>query len=129
MTQAVDTVVHVTLPWPDRQLSPNARGHWSVLARARKRAKAQAMLQAYEVGLDALAVDLARSGGTGTIAVELQFHPPDRRERDDDNLVASCKAMLDGIASVMGVNDSRFRIAHSRHDPYPGGMVKVIVRW
>lgn len=42
--------------------------------------------------------------------VELVFRPPpDHRERDRDNLLASMKAGLDGVASALQIDDSRFR--------------------
>ena len=39
------------LPWPDKRLSPNARGHWSTLARAKKVAKQAAYYAALEAGI------------------------------------------------------------------------------
>src|SRR3546814_16726876 len=44
----------------------------------------------------------------GDIRVVLTLYPPDRRQRDRDNLLSNCKAYLDGIADALGVNDSRF---------------------
>jgi hypothetical protein len=35
-------------------------------------------------------------------------YPPDRRERDDDNVKASLKGHRDGIAQALGIDDSRF---------------------
>ncbi len=37
------------------------------------------------------------------------FHAPDRRRRDLDNLLSSCKSYLDGVALAYGINDSRLR--------------------
>lgn len=48
--------------------------------------------------------------------------------RDDQNLIAAMKSGLDGLADVLGVDDSKW---HVTHDPYSteviGGMVKVEV--
>lgn len=41
--------------------------------------------------------------------VRIIFHAPDRRKRDLDNLLSSCKAYLDGIALAYGINDTLFR--------------------
>lgn len=58
------------------------------------------------------------------IGLWVDFYPPDRRHRDDDNLIASFKAGRDGIALALGIDDKRFRCY-----PYVknqiGGMVKV----
>lgn len=43
------------------------------------------------------------------VNVNLMFCPPDRRARDWDNLLASMKSGLDGLADTMGVNDSKWR--------------------
>lgn len=37
------------------------------------------------------------------------FHPPDKRHRDLDNMLASIKYGLDGIALAWGVNDKDFK--------------------
>lgn len=42
--------------------------------------------------------------------VYLVFVPPDKRRRDADNLLASCKAALDGLSDAVGVDDSMFSI-------------------
>ncbi len=73
----------------------------------------------------------AKAQGVGRIDAEqlkvhLVFVPPDRRSRDDQNLIGAMKAGLDGLADVLGVDDSRW---HVTHDPYGvaeiGGMVRV----
>lgn len=110
-----------TLPWPPRALSPNARhAHWSQLARAKKRYRDACALQARVQGGHKLdAQDLA---------VTLRFVPPDRRRRDLDNLIGSMKAGLDGLADVLGVDDSRWTLqAEIWGDVLPGGWVRVEV--
>lgn len=42
------------------------------------------------------------------IALWADFYPPDRRARDDDNMIASFKAGRDGIALALGIDDKRF---------------------
>jgi crossover junction endodeoxyribonuclease RusA len=60
------------------------------------------------------------------LAVHLHFVPPDRRRRDLDNLIASMKAGLDGLADALGVDDSRWKL--SAEAPAAGGEVGGFVR-
>ena len=46
--------------------------------------------------------------GSGKIPIEVTFYPPDKRHRDADNMVASIKAGLDGLADALKVNDKNF---------------------
>lgn len=61
---------------------------------------------------------------THRIALWLDFYPPDRRARDDDNMIASFKAGRDGIALALGINDKRF-ITHPMVMDQIGGFIKV----
>ena len=92
----------IVLPWPSRDLHPNSRGHWSKRARAAKSARETAHLLAIEAGWH------RAEWADGDLFVWIDFYPPDRRHRDTDGLLSSCKAALDGIADGMGVNDRRF---------------------
>lgn len=112
-----------TLPWPPSSLSPNARhGHWGTAARAKKAYRTACAWTARQQGATRL--------DAPSLAVTLRFVLPDRRARDIDNLVASMKSGLDGLADVLGVDDSRWRW------PEPpqivtgqiGGFVRVEVR-
>ena len=97
----------LTLPWPSADLSPNARVHFMPHARAKKAAKN------YAWGMTKAAMGplrIAAGSWTGPIDVYLTFHPAMNRARDVDNLIASHKAALDGIAMALGVDDSTFRI-------------------
>jgi len=65
-------------------------------------------------------------GLDGDCDVVLTFSPPDKRRYDDDNLIARCKAYLDGIADALGVDDSRFRLGKPvRAESIKGGNVRV----
>lgn len=117
MTHAV-----IFLPWPDRRLSPNARVHWTALARAKKQSKKWAFYLTKEAGLGKIEAD--------SITVKYSFFPPSRRAYDLDNLVASMKAAADGIALAIGVDDSKWNIAVSPRGPVErNGMVKVDLEW
>lgn len=72
---------------------------------------------------------LTRAAGirapAGTIPMTITFNPPDRRQRDDDNAIASFKAARDGIALGLGVDDRVFRPTYVFGDPIKGGRVLV----
>lgn len=115
----------VVLPWPDRRMSPNARVHWAVLANVKAKARkdaAYAVYAALEGGLREARLKLA---GEGPIAFRVTFYPPDKRQRDDDNLVSMVKAARDGIADALGVNDRRFRSEYTFEEPCKPGRVEV----
>jgi crossover junction endodeoxyribonuclease RusA len=53
------------------------------------------------------------------------FHPPDRRRWDLDNMLASVKSGLDGLADAIGVDDSFWTLSIAKGEPVPGGAVDV----
>lgn len=89
-----------TLPWPPKGLSPNDRPHRMELARLKKRYRSACALTAISQGAARLQAE--------QLEVNLVFVPPNKRPRDVDNCVASVKAGLDGLADVLGVDDSRW---------------------
>ena len=89
----------VTLGWPSRALSPNARSHWATLARAKKAARREGFYAATSGLLSDDAV---------SVSIQVTFIPPDARRRDVDNLVSSLKGHLDGISDAIGIDDSRW---------------------
>lgn len=110
------------LPWPDKRLSPNARVHWSSLARAKKTAKRTAYYTALEAGLGKIEAT--------AIKVRLSFFPPSARRYDADNLIASMKAHLDGVSEAIGVDDSKFIISAAPRGPIEkNGLVKIELEW
>lgn len=111
----------LTLPWPSRRLSPNARVHWGELYIERKRAKLATQLEC-------LAAGVRRLDPPRDVAVTITLHPPRSPGlRNIDNVISSLKAALDGIASSLGVDDSRLRITWPVEfaEPRPGGGVLV----
>lgn len=99
----------ITLPWMDKRLSPNARLHW----RAKVGPKQSAKIAAGHLAGDASkgfhgALDALRASDE-PIPMTITFYPPDKRHRDDDNMIGSFKAARDGIADALGLNDRRFR--------------------
>lgn len=94
--------MRIELPWPDSSLAPNRKNgrHWGAVHSAKVKRLADARY---------LTLYAMRSTGyvppAGALALSLTFCPPDRRRRDLDNLLASLKADLDGVAQAMGVDD------------------------
>lgn len=101
-SEAVTAECHaqsVLLPWPPSVLSPNARAHWAKRSKAAKAYRMQCRLFAMQAQLVAPA---------GRVLLALEFIPPNRQRRDDDNLVAAFKSGRDGLADALGIDDSRF---------------------
>lgn len=96
--------LQVTLPWPPRACSPNQRQHWSRLAAAKKGYRYACQMLTRDAGGQRMPAD-------SRLHLALTFVPPDRRRRDLDNLIASMKSGLDGIADALGVDDSRWRLS------------------
>jgi Holliday junction resolvase RusA-like endonuclease len=86
----------IVLPLPPRELSPNARPHWAVKARAVRCYREAAYLSA-----------LASRPGRPLQAAKVTacFFFRDRRRRDRDNLLASLKPAFDGIADARVVTN------------------------
>lgn len=105
------------LPWPPRELSPNARVHWARRSKAAKAYKQACYLLTKQAGIQA---------PEGRVLLALEFVPPDRRRRDDDNILAAFKSGRDGIADALGIDDSRFVTQFSvSQEPVNGGAVRV----
>ena len=115
----------VTLPWPDKRLSPNARLHWRPKSEAVKQARWDASYAVLEAAGGSLS-EVRRSLADQTrIPLTIRFYAPDRRHRDEDNVIASCKASMDGLADALGVNDRRFRAFYEFAEPQAPGRVEV----
>ena len=95
----------LALPWPSKDLSPNARVHWAVRANKASLARTEAWTLALHAGW--LNADLP----DGRLHLWITFRPPTKRLPDDDNMLARFKAYRDGIADALGIDDKRF-ISH-----------------
>ena len=112
--------MEITLPWPPKDLSPNARVHWTKKSKAAKAYRNECAWTVKASG------SLPAFGFVGAIFLEIEFYQPDKRARDLDNMLASIKSGIDGIADALGVNDSRF-VYQIRRAETIGGMVKVAI--
>ena len=85
----------IALPYRTPPLSLNQRGHWAAKARATRDVRSRA----------AWLVRAARVAPLARVEVQLGYTPPDRRRRDTDNLVATLKAIADGVVDAGVVPD------------------------
>lgn len=113
------------LPYPDKVLWPNGRGHHMAVARAKKSHKAWAY--AAVRANDRAAI--WRNVCGRRIQLHATFHPKTRHAVDRDNASASLKAYQDGIAAALGIDDSTFlEPAIYFAEPVKGGKVVIEVR-
>lgn len=93
----------VRMPFPHASLFPNRKNgnHWAKTRDMKESQKSHAFYATKAAG--------AFSIPDGDIPLSLLFLTPDKRKRDADNMLAASKALLDGMALALGVDDSRFR--------------------
>ena len=109
----------IDLPWPPKELSPNARVHWTKKAKAAKAYRLECFILAKAAGITA---------PEGKILWTVEFFPPSRRAYDDDNLLARIKALRDGVADALCVDDRRFVTQFSVSETViKGGLVRVTI--
>ena len=105
----------ITLPWPPKELSPNARVHWAVKAKAAKTYRQLCAILTRQSGAKAKGIPLN---------ITVSFHPPDNRPRDDDNYISAFKPGRDGVADALGIDDKHFHPTYQpRQAPIKGGAV------
>jgi crossover junction endodeoxyribonuclease RusA len=111
--------VLIELGWPAKALSPNfrSRSHWP---------KTNALKKAKEEGFFAAKAFGGKLDGR-PVKVVLTAYPPTKHARDADNLLASCKGQLDGIAKALGVDDSIFDPRVQWGEPVKGGKIVVAI--
>ena len=118
----------IDLPWPPKQLFPNFRNshHWSKSHKAVKAARMLAWgLAAQEVGAGIRNYPLPASG---KLIIQIEATPPKRagRPADEDATIGACKAYLDGLASALGIDDGKFKLAELRWHPKRGdGAIRI----
>lgn len=125
MSSILSSIV-VTLPWPVKQVWPNWRQshHWRTYWKHVQRQRYDAQMLAREQ-IGRMSVPSDRPGKW---LVHLDIYPPNLRRRDHDGMEGACKSAVDGIADALGVDDSRFAITSSIHEPRrPHGAVVATV--
>lgn len=91
----------LSLPWQRQPLSANARLHWA------ERARVVGAIRT----IGKLAARQARIPRLEKFTAELHLLPPDNRRRDQDNLVPTLKALVDGLIDA-GIADDDDRTRH-----------------
>lgn len=125
MTQTI-TTAHILLPWPPKPLWQNRRCHWAPRSVAVAKSRTDAYFAALEAGLKRMP-----TGEGWQHHLSFDFSPPDRRKRDLQNMPATQKAAIDGIADALKVDDATFKIKWPEEfGPVSdnGGSVLVVVR-
>lgn len=114
-------VALIRLSWPARPLWQNDRAHWREARTAARLYKTEAWALALAQNVRALKTTRPR--------LTFSFHPPDARRRDLQNMPATMKAAIDGIALAMGCDDAGFRCVWPEEwgEPVAGGCVLIEV--
>lgn len=113
----------VTLPWPDKVMSPNARVHWAKKAKAVKLSRDFAKITVRSIA----GAYAGAYSGWKSARLTFAFHPPDKRRRDADSMLSMMKASIDGIADALAMDDNTFSFAFSVKEPVKGGAVIVTI--
>ncbi len=119
--------ITLVLPQPPPQLGPNARAHWAVRARLTRALRAVAREAAID-RLDALGLGRPRARAA---EVTVTLVPAAARRRDRDNILASCKALFDGLADA-GVVDDDSALTHQPvviAEPRRPAHLRVCIEW
>jgi len=112
-------MIRLTLPWWPKELKANGGfGNRFAHHRAAKKYKSDCGFLSKDQGLGPL--DAAR------LKLTFEFRPKTRNLPDKDNCVHSCKYLIDAIAAVTGIDDSKFDYGeHTIGEPVKGGAVLV----
>ena len=118
-------MIVIDLPWPPKELSPNARVHRMAKARAARTYRQDCGWATVE----ALG-GIHRCPRVTGEALELiaEFRMPDKRWRDADNLLAMIKSGIDGVCDATGINDRAFRRVTVDRVMDGAGIVRLTIR-
>ena len=109
----------LTLPFPPSDLSPNVRMHWAPLSRVKAAYRWDCFYTARSQGAWPMDAD--------TVPMTITFHPPNKRKRDRDNMIAAFKAGQDGLSDALAVDDANFVPTYAVGEPIKGGAVVIEV--
>ena len=118
-------MIVIDLPWPPKELSPNARVH----RMARARAASTYRQDCGWATVEALG-GIHRCPRVTGEALELiaEFRMPDKRWRDADNLLATIKSGIDGVCDATGIDDKAFRRVTVDRVMDGAGIVRLTIR-
>lgn len=92
-------MITIDLPYPHKALWPNGRAHWGTKSTQTQKHRQWAHLATMAETPD----------GFMPSAIKLVVYAkPKGPLPDRDNCIAACKALLDGVADALGVNDQDF---------------------
>ena len=108
----------IRFPFPDMRLSANGRTDRRYLAGLRQAARGTGYYLAKEHRL--------AFSGEKSLELYMLVCPPDRRRRDDDNVLSAFKSIRDGIFHALELDDSLIRrTVIERGDVEKGGAIYV----
>ena len=114
-------MLRVELDFPAPELFPNrSKGkHWATLHKHKTAARESAYWQTLAV------MKSMRHLTAHEFFLTITFEMPDKRHGDADNCLAAAKSALDGVASALAVDDSRFNplIIFRKPGKKPGKMI------
>lgn len=120
--EAETTTLRIELPFPDKILWPNGRGHHMAKHRAFKKHKQWA----HDATLAAIPCSLRTIPGPIRLHYTITPKAKTTRAIDADNAVAAMKAYQDGIALALVVDDGTFATPEIRFTkPHGHGAVEV----
>ena len=111
-------MMKLDLPFPPSILNPNSRSHWRAFSKAKKK---------YRQDCQWLSQHLRPKIGKVMVYLEITFHPPDKRKRDKDNMIAAFKAGQDGMADAWRVDDNLFSASYHIGEPVKHGSVSIVI--
>ena len=106
----MDPKLKIVLPWPNPELSPNARIHWAKKKNLIYAARTEAFYETknqIEINVIDEAKDLLKNRNNKIEINYLFLKNKKGQQQDIDNLIASMKSSLDGIFDALESNDKR----------------------
>jgi len=108
----------LAFPFPNSKLSPNSRIDRRYVTKERQTAR--------ELGYWTAIENKLAFSGDKPLEFYMLICPPDRRRRDDDNILSAFKSTRDGIFQALDLDDSLIqRTIVERGDVEAGGAVYV----
>lgn len=97
----------IKLPLPNKELNPNrsSGNHWAATKNIRAKAKQDAYYATKEAMQNS---DFKPMQALKHLTVTITYTHEDNRRRDCDNLLASSKSQIDGIAQALDIDDRLF---------------------